>query len=352
MLRLKDINDRIERSQPADRLANISDLGLVARCLMLARAEGCPPAAIAERLKAPADVIAVCKAAIGATNLTSFPPYAGMVATFLESLRSSSIFARLLADGMRKAPLQTAVRAVSVAVTGTIQSEGHPAPISRLVMASPQLPRLQAVALVALTKEVVTGTSASALAFIEAELRSAVSTAIDGPFLSIASAGAPSVVSTGTDADSALLDLRALLAVVNATGAGSLFWAVPPDVANRASTLSGLAGSLTFADMGPTGGMMLNVPALVSSQVPAGQLLLIDAAGLVGDLDAIDIVSAEHVALQLRDDPLNTAAELVSLWQTGAIAVRATAGFGLERFRANAVARLTGIGWGGGVPNS
>lgn len=352
-MRLKDINDRIERSQPADRFANISDLGLVARCLMLARAEGRPAAGIAEALKAPPDVIAVVKAAIGAVSLANFPPYAAVVASFLETLRSRSVFARLLADGMRRAPIMTPIRAISVAVTGTARSEGFPTPISRLVLTAPLLlPRLQAVALVALTRELVTGTSPAALSLLETELRGAVATALDATFISIVTTGAPSIASTGTDSDDALRDLRALLAVVNATGAGELFWVVSPDVANRASMLAGLAGSLLFPGMSPTGGSMLNVTALVSDQVPAGQVVLIDATGLVGDIDTIDIVAAEHASLQMRDDPANTAADLVNLWQSGAIAFRATAGFGLERFRANAVARLTGVGWGGGVPNS
>lgn len=295
-MRLSQLANNIVR-QSADPRAHISDLGMVAKTMMMARAEGRPAAGIAEALKAPPDVIAVVKAAIGASSLANFAPYQNVVATFLESLRSRSVFARLLIDGMRRAPLMTPVRAVGVALTGTLQSDGHPTPISRLVMASPQLPRLRAVALCAFTREIVAGNSPSALAFIESELRGAVATAIDGPFLSIISTGAPSVASTGSDSDAALLDLRALLAHVNTTGAGSLYWILSPDLANRASAMTGLAGSLTFPDMSPVSGVMLGLPALVSSQVPAGQLLLVDAAGLVGDLDAIDIVSAEHVAL-------------------------------------------------------
>lgn len=338
--------------QSADPRSHISDLGMVAKSLMLARAEGCPPAAIAERLKAPADVIAVVKAAIGGVSLVDFLPYAAMVATFLESLRSRSIFARLLADGMRRAPLMTPIRAVGVAVSGTTKSDGFSTPVSRMALTAPFLARLQAVALVAVTREVVEGTSPAALAFLETELRNAVSAAMDAAFITIVTNGAPSIASTGSDSDAALIDLRGLLAQVNATGAGELFWVVSPDVANRASTLAGLAGSLLLPGMSPSGGSMLNLHALVSDQVPAGQIVLIDAGGLVGDVDSIDVVASQHAALQLRDDPTNVAAELTSMWQANAVATRATVGFGLERFRADAVARLTGVSWGGSTPTS
>jgi HK97 family phage major capsid protein len=350
-MRLSELANNMVR-QSADPRAYISDLGMVAKTLMLARAEGRPAAGIAEGFKASADVVAIVKAAIGAVSLIDFPPYAAAIASFLESLRSRSVFARLLAEGMRRAPLQTPIRAVGVAVSGTTKSDGYPTPVSRMVLTAPLLARLQAVALIALTRELVEGTTPAALAFLEAELRNAVSTAMDAAFITIITTGAPSIASTGTDSDAALLDLRSLLAQVNATGAGELFWVVSPDVANRASTLAGLAGSLLFADMGPSGGSMLNVTALVSDQVPAGQVVLIDAAGLVGDVDSIDVVASQHAALQLRDDPTNAAAELTSMWQANAVATRATVGFGLERFRANAVARLTGVAWGGSTPTS
>jgi hypothetical protein len=52
-------------------------------------------------------------------------------------------------------------------------------------------------------------------------------------------------------------------------------------VANRASTLPTTAGALAF----PNGGEMLNVPALVSSEVAPGRLHLIDAGGIAAAVD-------------------------------------------------------------------
>ena len=59
-----------------------------------------------------------------------------------------------------------------------------------------------------------------------------------------------------------------MLDTVNVTGNGKLYWIMPPAVANRASTKLNSNGDRTFPNMSPTGGEMLGLPALVTSQVP------------------------------------------------------------------------------------
>lgn len=339
---------RISNAPAPDRKSDgASDLAVYAVVVARSGSTGVEAGAVAERIGAPAAVVAVAKAAIGATTAADVGPYADMVATFLASLRSQSVFMRLLNDGMIPAPLLTPIRALTVALTGNIVSEGAPTPIGRVAMNSPALKRGTARALIALSKEVLASTSPAALAFVETELRKAVTAAADAAFLAIARDGLTALAATGTDAEAALADLKAMLGIVNTAGGGNLFWICSPSVANAASTLTGLAGSLVFPAMGPKGGEILNLPVLVSDQVPASSLFLIDAGGLAGDAETVTIEHSEAATLQMRNDPDNAAAELVSLWQTNGVAIRAGLVFGLDRCRANAVALLEGIAWGG-----
>lgn len=167
----------------------ISDLGMIAKIYAMARGSATQSAAVAESIRASANVIAVIRAAVGATTAADYAPYSNMVATFLETLRSSSVFVRLLSDGMTRTPLLTPVRSLAVAVTGTVISEGHPAPVSKVTLQSPALPKRTAVALLALTKEAVGSSAHAALAFLESELRKAVAAAADGAFIAIAGVG-------------------------------------------------------------------------------------------------------------------------------------------------------------------
>lgn len=332
---------------PDRKADSVSDLAIYAAVVAKSAIAGVEAGAVAERIGAPAAVIAVAKAAVGATRASDLVPYANMVATFLASLRSQSVFIRLLDDGMVRAPLLTPIRALTVALTGNIVSEGNPTPIGRVAMSSPALKRGTARALIALSKEALASTSPAALAFVETELRKAVTAAADAAFLAIARDGLTAVTASGTDAEAALADLKAMLGIINTAGAGNLFWICAPDVANAAAVLTGLAGSLVFPAMGPKGGEMLNLPALVSDQVPPGTLFLIDAGGLAGDAETVDIDHSEAATLQMRNDPQNAGAELVSLWQTNGVAIRAGLVFGLDRCRAGSVAILEGIAWGG-----
>lgn len=340
---------RISNVPVPDRKADgVSDLAIYATVVAKSAMNGVEAGAVAERIGAPASVITVAKAAVGATTAADVGLYANMVATFLASLRSQSVFMRLLSDGMVRAPLLTPIRALTVALTGSIVSEGHPTPIGRIAMNSPALKRGTARALIALSKEALASSSPAALAFVENELRKAVTAAADAAFLAIARDGLTALTASGTDAEAALADLKAMLGIVNTAGAGALYWVCAPDVANAASVLTGLAGSLVFPAMGPKGGEILNLPALVSDQVPPGKLFLIDAGGLAGDAETVTIEHSEAASLQMRNDPDNAAAELVSLWQTNGVAIRAGLVFGLDRCRAGSVAILEGITWGGG----
>lgn len=120
-----------------------------------------------------------------------------------------------------------------------------------------------------------------------------------------------------------------------------------PDVANRASLIDDVGDG-----MSPMGGEMLNLPALVSGQVEAGVLFLIDASGIAADRGTITLAASNETTLEMLDENLQQNAltgagvNLLSLFQTNGMALKAIAYFAAERYRANAVAKMTDIAWG------
>jgi hypothetical protein len=76
------------------------------------------------------------------------------------------------------------------------------------------------------------------------------------------------------------------------------------------------------------------------------EVLLFDAAQLVGNTDVIVMNSARHAGLVMDDAPSDGAANLVSLWQTNSKALRAERWFGAE-VTGSSVAHLVDAEWGG-----
>jgi hypothetical protein len=171
-------------------------------------------------------------------------------------------------------------------------------------------------------------------------LKGAVSDVVDEEFFNIVMPGAPSIPSSGTDQLSMAADLGTLLAVVNVSGGGALFWAASVDVGNRLALINDGKGG-----MSPLGGEFLNLPALVSGTIPSGTLRLINAAAIAGNVDSISLDASGQVDLLMQDDPEGAAA-MVSMFQSNATALKAEVAFGVEKIRVDAVAEVTDIAWG------
>lgn len=335
--------------------ARATDLSELARVVAISGGNCAQAAVIAEATRAPEAVRSVLKSAAGGGNLSdpawagSLDGYSNMVTAFVGSLASSSILGRLLADdAVTRLPLGTSAAAVVANATAFAIGAGSPIAVSSLSLASKSLQPRTAAGMVVLTSELIRSASPAARALVDASLRSAVSTAIDAAFVSIISAGITPTAATGMTAGDALADLKRLLDVVNVSGAGKLYWLMSPSVANAASTLAGPDGSNAFPAMSPSGGEMVNLPALTSSALPAGQLMLVDAASIAAEIEAVTVSLSDQAAVQMSttpDAPPNAGTVLTSLWRQNLIAVLARCVFGAEKVRSGAVAILANIAW-------
>jgi hypothetical protein len=263
---------------------------------------------------------------------------------FFASLRTRSVFFRLLDSGFRKVPLRTNLGFMTANANGWIVGEGKPIPMTAMKLANPQLQLAEAAALMVISNEVARSMSEGAIETVNTELRGAVSDAVDERFFALVTDDdTPSFTASGTTEAEILADLRKLLASVNKKGAGLLAWALAPDVANGVVT----SGSDTISKgMTPLGGEMLGIPALVSSTVPSGTLRLINASAIAANADEITIDASGEVGLQMVDNPDVGKAVLTSMYQTNNTALRAIVSFGAERARDDAIAQLTDIEWG------
>jgi hypothetical protein len=324
-------------------------------------------AALAETSREPERVRQVLKASVGAGSLGGGSPsawgselasYRALQQGFFESLRSRSIFFRLLQDGaFARTPMNTRIAAQVSNVTGRIVRPGAPKPVSRLDLAGSVLEPIKAIGQIVLTEELLNAAGPGAEATFNRMLRAAVGHVVDSEFLAIAGLN---VAATNATADP-LADLKALLDAVNVEGIGSMYWAATPGVANTLATYPAAAtGNLLFPTMSPTGGTLLGLPAHVSSAVPeaAGSpatdtMWLLDGSGIAADAAEVEIRMSRQGTIEMSDAPagdgvwavpLGTTAT-VSLWQQNLVAIEAEVRFAVHRFRPSAVAMLTGISW-------
>lgn len=272
--------------------------------------------------------------------------YNAIAAGFIESLRSLSVFDRLLADGaVRRIPLRTRLAISTVATVGSEVGEGVNIPVSSMAFAASGLDSRKVQALIAVTNEVLDGTTSAGAALLSTELRGGVASATDAAFLASLLTGAPTIDGSA----SPLADLGNLLDVVNTTGTSKPYLVVAPRTANRLATKATTGGEQAFPGMTPQGGEIAGVPVLVSSQAPTDSsghsAVLIDGSAIVGDSDTVAVDASENAALQLASNPASGAQSLVSMFQTNSTALLATRWFGFELIRSNGVAVLSGAAW-------
>lgn len=322
--------------------AHPAELARFAKCLAAGGGNYADRIAAAERERATPRVVEALKSGSPAAALSD-PNWAGALApaagemslALIESIRPRSVFYTMA--GMAT-PAEFHARAVAMAMVAadpTTETEWMPVHTASLTPA-PLVP-VQTGAIIVVSDTLTRSADPAAFRALRREIEEGAIRATDTRALAIA---IDSITPTPATASS-LADLRKLLTTVSATGAGRHLFVAAPDAAVSASTAEGLAGGRLFPNMTPTGGEMLGIPCVVSDAVTAGSLALFDCASFAANEGAIAVDRATAGALQMRTDPAQAAAEVVSLFQANLQAIRVISAFGLRRMRANAAAVLT-----------
>jgi hypothetical protein len=150
---------------------------------------------------------------------------------------------------------------------------------------------------------------------------------------SITSVGV-SVTSAGATAANAITDLDALVGAINSA------LTVPRWIIST-KTFSRLALKLGSLGLHVTPNDLLGVPALVGSTVPSGLIALVDCATIAAAFDpGIPLEVFSEGAVQMdsvgtQDGVTPTASTMVSLWQTGLVAITANIGANWQAIETN-----------------
>jgi HK97 family phage major capsid protein len=334
-------------------MSGSADFTVYARAIMLGRGDkfAALDAATATPNVSPR-VASVIKAAISSGTTTS-PSWSSLVdyqvleGAFRESLRSTGTFDRMLADGaIRRVPLNATIVASSTAVVGKATGESQPKPVFMLSLTGEDLAVTKVAAILVLSSDLVRSTTTAAMAFISRELRAAIVAATDAAFIAIVSVGVTPVVAAGTDAAAVGTGIRTLLNAVDTSAGSALYLLMPPLIAKRVAGMTNADGSFAFPEMSPSGGSMAGIPVLVTDQMEADRVMLVDAAQLFGDAEPVVLDDTRHASLLLDDAPAPGAAAVTSLWQRDLYGLRGERSLSLAVVGDKAVALLDGVQWG------
>jgi Phage capsid family. len=290
----------------------------------------------------PIDGEKIHKSAIGAITSADLDAEARV---FIGLAAERSIIGRL--QNLRKVPFNTRMIAVTGGALAYWSGETKLRPLSKVSVAGETLRVLTLSAIIAATKEAFFNPAAESV--LQNDVLDALAAVLDETFLSndpgvpderpggIAD-GAPSVLATGNIAD----DLAALLNIFS----GDLETASIISTPAAAVRLALASGGNPQILAGPNGGKLFGFPFLTTRHMESGsngdRLLIVDAAGITANFSGVNFSKTEAACLAMSDDP-ESEPQLVSLFQTGTVGLKADIYANWNVSRAGAVAVLEGI---------
>lgn len=310
------------------------------------------PAEALERAKGdrttPANVLEVLqRAAIGVGSLSD-PNWSALgagrqvLAGYVDTLAGISFFDRVLSD-RAFVPAQTGNKvAVSTDTSvAAIVAEGQVKPIMSFAFTSATVPLVKAVAPVVVSKE--QARAREQMGWLGQRLRGKLVNAVDTYAVSVIIAAGTSSATAGTSVANLITDIGVAFANVEKTSQPRWYWVASPALA--ASLSARLAGTAGW-DLTPSGGVLAGVPLVVSSGVPAGNLILMDASKFAAASEGVTLDQSEEATVQMQttpDSPPIAATTLVSFFQSNLVGVKATQFFGLAALTSTGAATITGM---------
>lgn len=229
----------------------------------------------------------------------------------------------LLAAGFLRVPFNLRAPVQTTKPAGYRVTEGEQRPVTSLGFSTLRLEPASVGSIVVMSRELLRSTAPGATSSISRQLSSAVISAANTALLDPAVTGsildgASPIASSGTDADGLLADLAQLLEVGDAPVIiASLPWATRIQAALR--------------------GAAPLFPLLVAPE--AGDLVIgVDRGAVAVAWGEVSIALSEAAALQMLDNPSAGAQNLVSMFQTNMVALRAELAANWEVVRAGGIA--------------
>ena len=357
--------------------------------MCLAAAKGFTPQAlaIAEARYPDMDRIHFALKAAVAAGTTTDPNWAGALVQyqqfagdFIEFLRPRTLLGQFGQNGipaLRPVPFNIRIGAQTTGGDAYWVGQGKPKPLTKFDFDNKTLRWAKVANIAVISEELARFSSPTAEGLVRDGLASAIAGRMDIDFIDPAKAavadvspasitnGVTPVVSSGTDADAIRADVKALMAkfiAANISPAQAV-WIMSASTALSLSLMRNALGQKEFPDLTMNGGRFEGLPVLVSEYVnmagsPGNQIVvLVNASDIyLADDGQVVIDVSREASLEMSDAPTNSSAsgsplapvptQLVSLWQTNSIGIRAERYVNWERRRDEAVQYLTGVNWG------
>lgn len=325
----------------------------------------------------------VMKAAVAAGTTTS-PTWAGnlvdyqnLTSEFIEFLRPRTIVGQFGAagiPGLRRVPFNVRIPGKTSAGSAQWVGEGYRKPVTAAGYEAVTMKWSKIAAISVVTEELERFSDPAVVQLTRDDLADAVIERMDIDFVDPAKAvgtgasespasvtnGVTPIPSTGVDADSIRADIAALWATADATNlpTGTAVYITDAKTARALTLLRNPLGQREFPDVRINGsGSIDGVPLIISNYVPAdsnGSLFILAFASEIylADDGQVNIDISREATIFMDDAAATatpTAAQLVSMFQTNQLAIRAERYVRWQKRRPQAVAYLSGVNWGAGT---
>lgn len=312
----------------------------------------------------------VLKAAVGAGTTTD-PQWAGSLVEyqeyandFVEFLRPQTIIGRFgqgNIPALRQVPFNIRIPAQTSGGSASWVGQGKAKPLTRFDFESITFGFSKVSAIAVLTDELIRFSNPAADALVRNSLAEAVIARLDVDFVNPAKAevanvspssitnGAQQIPSTGNpDTDSSNAFQVFIDAGLQPTGG---VWLMSSTTALALSKRKNALGQKEYPEMTMFGGTFEGLPAIVSQYV-GNILVLVNAPDIyLADDGGVAVDMSREASLEMESEPVGdsvtpTPTEMVSMFQTNSVAIRAERWINWKRRRTAAVAVITGVNYG------
>ncbi|HEK1999764.1 TPA: phage major capsid protein [Proteus mirabilis] len=311
----------------------------------------------------------VLKAAVNAGTTTD-PQWAGTLTDyqhfagdFIDFLRPKTIIGQFGIGGIPslfRIPFNVRIPGQISGGKGYWVGQGDPKPLTKFDFQSIQLGFAKVANIAVLTDELVRFSNPAADTLVRNALAAAIIERIDIDFIDPNKAevtnvspasithGVKAIPSTGNpEADVEAVFEAFLKANLSPT---SGVWIMSSMTALALSKMKNPLGQKMYPDLSFLGGAFQGLPAIVS-QYAGEQLILVNAQDVyLADDGQVVIDASREASLQMEDSPTNssktgTGAQLVSMFQTNSVAIRAERFINWRKRRPEAVAYVSGVNY-------
>lgn len=350
---------------------------IIARAL--AQIEGRMPSAVAQERwgKTNPTLVAVIKAnevasggeltgSWGAELVQADTRYTG---DFIEYLHSKTVFDQL---PLRSVPANVAIKGQDGTATGYWVGEGKAVPATTADFSSVSLTPLKVGALAVITNELIRDSSPAAEGLVQEALARASGQRIDATFISTAAAvsnvspagilnGVTGTGTAGDDEADVRTDLKALLnGFITAKNATGLYMVMNPALAMSIGLMTNALGQDAYPGMGMNGGTLRGIPVVTGDNVNAAWAVMLKPSDIyrIGDT-GVQVSMSQQATIEQSTAPTGAAltptaasADLISMFQSEATAIKIVRSINFAKRRAGAVAYIYNATYGAGVTSA